>query len=471
MTTVHHRVGNTVVRVAASRLNRAAVGLILLALAAALVAPTAAGAQERTLHVPGDHATVQDAVDAAEPGDLILVAPGTYEESVEVTSDKPGITIRGLERNEVVLDGGYEMGNAITVRADGVALENMTATAYTGNGFYWTSVEGFEGRYLTAWNIGLYGIYAFDSTDGLFEHSYASGSGDASFYIGQCHPCDAEIRDVIGEYSALGYSGTNSGGNLVIRDSLWQLNGAGILPNSLDSQANPPQRGMTVVDNVIRDNGNEETPAAGLSGAVMGHGVGIAGGVENVVEANTITGNSKWGVVIFPLPDDDVYMPADNEIRGNEVTGNGDASPNGADLAIAAGSGTGNCFEDNDFGTSRPPAIEDAYPCDGTGLNELDAIGDSGVAAELAADYAAAESGVDDRPSYEDMPAPDPQPNMPGVGEEDVDPAVDDGDTDPSAAGAMPATGGGLSVVALTALGLALLGSAALGGRRRRVSP
>ncbi|HEY6687699.1 MAG TPA: hypothetical protein VI094_15965, partial [Propionibacteriaceae bacterium] len=61
-----------------------------------------------------------------------------------------------------------------------------------------------------------YGIYAFDSADGLFEHSYASGSPDSGFYIGQCHPCDAVVDQVVAERNALGYSGTNAGGNLQI---------------------------------------------------------------------------------------------------------------------------------------------------------------------------------------------------------------------------------------------------------------
>ena len=32
-----------------------------------------------SLHVPTDHPTIQAAVDAASPGDLILVEPGVYE--------------------------------------------------------------------------------------------------------------------------------------------------------------------------------------------------------------------------------------------------------------------------------------------------------------------------------------------------------------------------------------------------------
>jgi hypothetical protein len=146
-----------------------------------------------TLRVPGDYATIQAAVDDAEPGDLILVGPGTYKEAVTVETDE--LTIRGTDRNEVVLDGGFELDTGLrVVGADGVAAENMPAPNYAAIGFYWTGVEGYRGSYLTTYRTGDYGIYAFDSTKGLIEHSYASGSPEGGFYIGQCYPCDACAR-------------------------------------------------------------------------------------------------------------------------------------------------------------------------------------------------------------------------------------------------------------------------------------
>src|SRR3546814_18626456 len=59
-----------------------------------------------TVRVPEDHDTIQAAVDAANPGDLVLIAPGTYEEAVAVTVENP--PIRGLDRHAVVLDGRAE---------------------------------------------------------------------------------------------------------------------------------------------------------------------------------------------------------------------------------------------------------------------------------------------------------------------------------------------------------------------------
>ena len=46
------------------------------------------------IRVPQDHDTIQTAVDAAEPGDLILVDKGVYEEAVDVTT--PYVTIRAV---------------------------------------------------------------------------------------------------------------------------------------------------------------------------------------------------------------------------------------------------------------------------------------------------------------------------------------------------------------------------------------
>ena len=171
----------------------------------------------------------------------------------------------------MILDGEFELDNGIRVLgAGGVAVENMTARNYTFNGFFWTGVDGYRGSYLTAYRNGDYGIYAFDSVNGLFEHSYAAGSPDAGFYIGQCYPCDAVIDDVLAEHNGLGYSGTNSGGNLLIVNSRFNNNRAGIVPNSGSYELCYPQRETTIVGNLVYSNNQADTPA--IDDALAGDG-------------------------------------------------------------------------------------------------------------------------------------------------------------------------------------------------------
>ena len=68
----------------------------------------------------GPYRTIQSAVDAAKPGDWILIGPGDYHETADesgryinpkdgqmggVYIDKSGITLRGMDRNSVIVDG------------------------------------------------------------------------------------------------------------------------------------------------------------------------------------------------------------------------------------------------------------------------------------------------------------------------------------------------------------------------------
>jgi hypothetical protein len=348
------------------------------------------GGASGILRVPDDYDTIQAAVDAAEPGSMVLVSEGTYEEEVNVTTD--GLTIRGMDRNEVILEGGFEKENGIRIlEADGVVVENMTAQNYTRNGFFWTGVDGYRGSYLTAIRNGDYGVYAFGSLNGQLDNSYGSGSPDAGVYIGQCYKCNAVVDNFVSEYNGLGYSGTDSGGDLYIVNSTFRFNRGGVVPNSGTYEGCSPETETTMVGNLIHDNGTVDTSAIDI--ALLAHGVGIttAGGNGNVIERNRVQGH-EFGIAVNVFPEDDpihdlidvpeegcqdetpplseeeladvpnplIWPTKDNRVIGNVVT---DSSV--ADIIVVSTPEDGNCLADNEATTYSPEGIEDAIPCDG----------------------------------------------------------------------------------------------------------
>jgi hypothetical protein len=369
-----------------------------------------------TRNVPGDYPTIQAAVDAAAPGDLVLIDRGVYRESVDVKT--PGLTIRGVDRNEVVIDGEFERENGIQVLfTDGVAVENLATMNNTANGVFWSGVRGYRASYVTAVNNGDYGIYAFDSGDGLFEHSYASGSPDASYYIGQCNPCQAVITDSIGEYSGLGYSGTNASGDIFIVDSVFRKNGAGLAPNTLDSELLPPAEGFVIAGNLIHDNGYVEFPHKGAQWATQGNGIIAAGTTDGLITKNRILNHPSSGIQVSFNVDANVYMPEGNVVTDNVIAGSGLA-----DLTLSGPARSGNCFAGNEAEDTMPALLETTQGCEGM---RFPALWELGTVSSLFGRVIERGLGLDSEVFYGDMPHPGPQPQMPGGAEAPVVPAVD----------------------------------------------
>src|SRR5947208_1951657 len=99
--------------------------------------------------------------------------------------------------------------------------------------------------------------------------------------------------------SAVGYSGTNASGPLIIRNSVWDRNGAGIVPNTFANEKEPPQGGVFIYGNVVTGTGQARVPINTPLAGFYGIGIAIAGGNGNGVVRNTITGSTRYGVAVF----------------------------------------------------------------------------------------------------------------------------------------------------------------------------
>ena len=404
--------------------------------------------------------SISRAIKRAKPGDWVLIWPGVYHEKgtpdAGVMITTPGIHVRGMDRNLVIVDGSNGTAaapcpadaslqdvtprNGIEIfKASSVSIENLTVCNYLanygdgGNEIWWNGGDGsgtiglgsYSGAFLTATSMfyqapdapmAMYGIFASNARGpGSITDSYASNMGDSDFYVGACPDCNAVLSRVHAQNSSLGYSGTNAGGHLILEDSEWDQNKAGIVPSSLNNDdAPPPQNGQcpggtgscTIFRrNHVHDNNNPNVPAAGISGeAPVGTGIEIVGGMFDTIEDNVVENQGAWGIVTHDFPDTETPPPIAHceggiqsgpvclfEAKGNVTTGNllqnngFFGNPTNGDLANESSSTPRNCFSGNmDPGglTSEPPMIEtvDGPPCDQQG------VGSGALAVQLACD-------------------------------------------------------------------------------------
>ena len=303
-------------------------GRVALALAAA---PSAGARVLRvgTYHgIAGQYTSIQAAVNAAHPGDWILIAPGDYKTTSSsapkgapdapagILITKPRIYLRGMNRNTVIVDGtkpgsprcsksesAQNFGpkdkkgalglNGIMVwKAGDVWIQNLTVCNFlggsggdgdTGNEIWWNGGadsgkvggHGYYGSYMTATSTYFkgeataaeYGIFSSNWAGGTWDQSYASNFNDSGYYIGACQQvCHQTIDNAWAEFNALGYSGSNSGGWMLIENSRFDNNEDGFDTNSQNGDEPPPQNGA-----LSRRRGAARCRRAVVLGAVPQH--------------------------------------------------------------------------------------------------------------------------------------------------------------------------------------------------------
>ncbi len=326
----------------------------------------------RTIRVPDEAKTITLALTRAKTGDMVLISPGVYRGRVMV--DKKDITIRGTDRNSVVIDGEGTRPEGIVVVADGVRIENLTVTSHTFNGVLISGLhdgatagaDGVDGytrldpaKYppiqrfaidsVTSYDNGLSGIDAFDSQHGTITNSYVSGAAGSGIHIEQCADCDIVVAGNVAERNAVGFENANASDSIVITGNRFASNRVGVILQSIDSQALAPQRANYVVGNAILDNNEPDSPAQ--QDGAFGVGIRISAGQDNVLGHNLVRGNSYAGLM---FTNSGQLAATGNQITNDTIAGNG---VDIADLSSAGAPSSGNCFENDGAVTAQPPTL------------------------------------------------------------------------------------------------------------------
>ncbi len=358
--------------------------LITLSLAL-LIFPAPALARE-IITVTG---SIQEAINAANPGDIVVVPPGVYKESVLV--DKDDITIlgsraaiidaSGLENGirvgtgEITIDPstGFPVCPPISVR--NFTIDGLTITNAEENGILLVGVDGLRivgGEYRSN---AEYGPFARCSRNGLIDFNHAEGSDDAVIYVGNSDA--VTVSNNHAAKSTIGIEIENST-NCIVRDNKTIGNTVGILVVVLPGLPIPLIDAVLIQRNEVIHNNrpNPIPPDSGDEAGLLPTGSGIlnVGGDRVIIKDNVVMQNDSLGIGIIENPfaqlDPRIEpFPDNNQARHNTVLQNGKrpdplrALYPGADIIFVTSGGTGNCFADNILKTEFPAGVTELYHC------------------------------------------------------------------------------------------------------------
>ena len=319
--------------------------------------------------------SIQAAVDAAQPGALIKIEPGTYLESITVS--KAGIKLVGITQGAsgVIIQnpGDEEDGIVVGDAGDGFVLKNVTVKDFAENGIVLDSVDNFTISHVTATDNGEYGIFPVFSSHGVIDHCTVSGHTDTGIYVGQSSDVNMEYNTATENVNGLEVENSS---NVNVTNNQSYDNVCGILIDLLPGKDIKSSTNVYVANNNVYKNNHINFGEEGSLESVVPSGLGILvlGTDQTTVENNTVTSNDFSGITVFStlvlvalggITAEEIDVepnPDGTRVIGNVVQKNGANPPEliiplpGVDL-LWDGSGSDNCWSDNKFKTSYPSPL------------------------------------------------------------------------------------------------------------------
>lgn len=313
---------------------------------------------------------IQAAIDAARPGDTVLIMPGTYNEGVVVKRNN--ITLRGQMDGTTrpILDGQKQIGNGVIACGDSFTVENLHVKNYQANGILTNGADGVVMRNNFAEDTGEYGLFPVHSKNVLLESNVVTGATDAALYVGQSENVTMRNNEAYNSVTGLEIENTS---NALAENNYLHENTSGLLVFVLPDLARKVTSNNIVRNNRIINNNIENAgkPGSIVSNVPPGVGMVLLGPDTTEITGNEIRDHRSAGIALVSLHTffsdratfDVGTEPEGNRIYGNTLINNGyDAHPNAKKFGFPAvaiiwdGSGTNNTF-DQPGASSFPPML------------------------------------------------------------------------------------------------------------------
>jgi nitrous oxidase accessory protein len=282
-----------------------------------------AKAEPKTIVVPDDYVSIQEAIDNALEGDTIYVKKGIYHENLGINKS---LSLIGEGKSETLIVGDSELNEtAVFVYHDRVTIKNFTVEISSGPELSGGGVRLFNVQYCNVSNcdfmiIGLgimhfngYGVWLFGSSNNTVK--------------------DNQI-DCTNIHNSYGIRLQDSPGNSIVENTITKNNYGIVLDNSIGNNLTENHVldnfiGINVVssnnNSIIRSNitnnfrgldftASKNNNVSGNHIANNNDGIALENMYNKFIE-NTITNNSNYGIYL--------YGAGYNNIIGNNITNNG----------------------------------------------------------------------------------------------------------------------------------------------------